>query len=117
MSILQKLFYGKIEPCEKPVSQNPEFEKIQKRTHDLQKCFTGRFSDEDKRNFDRFLSSMNEADTIEREEHFIAGFKLGARFFAEAMFNMDTEIPAELINSCRLLFEKQNKENAESLNI
>jgi hypothetical protein len=110
MSILKKLYHGEIDPCGKPVGQDPELAKIHKQIDVLQDKITKDFTDEHKKDFDDYLCLLSSSSVIEEEDFFMAGFKLGSRLFAESMFSTNLEMPSELTRACKHLLFKQDKQ-------
>lgn len=88
MNIIEELFYGNINPNEKPISINPEYDKCvddlfssEEKLTDLLKSLPN--SKENIALFENVLNSQGNFTSLVQKESFTDGFKLGARFMLD----------------------------------
>ena len=86
-SIISKLYYGEINPCEKPAQDteryNENLDKISGIEQKLLDSFPGC-----KELLDDYTGVLHILSQLECEANFISGFKLGAQF-AEEIYKSD----------------------------
>mgnify|MGYP003179802739 CR=1 FL=1 len=75
LSVLKELYYGNINPHEKRVISNLEFEKHEKLSKTLK--------NEEKYFFEQLLAAHEEVSSLELLEYFIEEWKLGSRFMLD----------------------------------
>ena len=82
-NILEDLYYGNISPCQRAVRPGSRVQKLAHKQNDLESKLTGSFTEEQRMNFERYLSVT--ADLLDANclDSFITGFRLGARFTHE----------------------------------
>ena len=85
MNILEDLYYGNINPCEREFKKGSTYSQllgyIVRHQQDLQK----RMNDEEKEIFEKFTECNNEMHSMTEREAFVSGFTLGARIIIEVM--------------------------------
>ena len=90
-NILEDLYYGDISPCQRAVRPGSRVKKLMQKQSDLESKLNGSFTEEQRANFERYLSLC--ADILDANclDSFITGFRLGARFMRETFIG--TEAP------------------------
>lgn len=85
MNILEYLYYGHINPCEREFKKGSTYSEllgyIVRHQENLQK----RMNDEEKEIFEKFTECTNEMYSMTEREAFAKGFVLGARIIIEVM--------------------------------
>lgn len=85
MNILEDLYYGNINPCEREFKKGSTYSQllgyIVRHQQDLQK----RMNDEEKEVFEKFTECTNEMYSMTEREAFVSGFTLGARIIIDVM--------------------------------
>ena len=81
-NILEDLYYGNISPCQRAVRPGSRVKKLAQKQSDLESKLTESFTEEQRTNFEQYLSVT--ADIIDANclDSFITGFRYGARFMA-----------------------------------
>ena len=82
-NILEDLYYGNLSPCQRAVRPGSRVQKLAQKQNDLESKPTGSFTEEQRENFEQYLSvtaDLLDANTL---DSFITGFRLGARFMHE----------------------------------
>ena len=82
MSVLKELYYGNINPHEKRVVSNLEFEKHVKVILENEELSIT-LKNEEKYLFEQLLAAHEEVSSLELLEYFIEGWKLGSRFMLD----------------------------------
>jgi len=77
--ILSELFYGNINPGDKQFRRNSEFGKTADIVGKAEERLRELLDDEGKSVLDKLMSGQMALDGITAREHFIDGFRLGAR--------------------------------------
>ena len=88
-NILEDLYYGNLSPCQRTVSPGSRVKKLMQKQSDLEAKLNGSFTEEQRPNFDQYLSVS--ADLLDANclDSFITGFRLGARFAHEIFVGTD----------------------------
>ena len=90
-NILEDLYYGNLSPCHRTVRPDSRVKKLMQKQSDLESKLNGSFTEEQRANFEQYLSvtaDLLDANTL---DNFITGFRLGARFTHETF--VGTEAP------------------------
>lgn len=83
-SVLEELYAGNVRPTDKVFDKNLKFEKLCALVISLQDDLRVMLNDEQKRLFDKLVSTQSDLEFREGMEKFIDGFKLGLRIAMEA---------------------------------
>ena len=88
-NILEDLYYGNLSPCERAVRPGSRVKKMMQKQSDLESKLTESFTEEQRANFEQYLSAS--ADLLDANclDSFITGFRLGARFMHETFIGTD----------------------------
>ena len=88
-SILEDLYYGNLSPCQRAVRPGSRVQKLAQKQSDLETKLNGSFTEEQRANFEQYLSVC--ADLLDANclDSFITGFRLGARFMHETFIGTD----------------------------
>ena len=89
MKILEELWYGNINPMERPFQRQRRFDKAFRMLTKNEEKLLETLNDQEKDLFDKFKACYDEMIQITECQTFIKGFKLGARFFTECFENDD----------------------------
>lgn len=84
-SVLEELYAGNIRPTDKVFDKKSKVEKLYSMVDSLQNKFREMLNDEQKRLFEKLVSTQYEFEYQEDMERFIDGFKLGLRIAIEAL--------------------------------
>ena len=95
-NILEDLYYGNLSPCQRAVRPGSRVKKLMQKQSDLEAKLNGLFTEEQRANFEQYLSVT--ADLLDTNclDSFITGFRLGARFTHESFLGTDAPF-ADLI--------------------
>ena len=79
-NILEDLYYGNLSPCQRTVRPGSRVQKLAQKQSDLESKLNESFTEEQRMNFERYLSVT--ADLLDADclDNFITGFRLGAQF-------------------------------------
>jgi hypothetical protein len=93
-NILEDLYYGNISPCQRAVRSGSRVKKLMQKQSDLESKLTGSFTEEQRANFEQYLSVT--ADLLDANclDSFITGFRLGAQFTHETFIETDAPFAA-----------------------
>ena len=88
-NILEDLYYGNISPSERRVRPGSCVKKLMQKQSDLEAKLNGSFTEEQRANFEQYLTVT--ADLLDANclDSFITGFRLGARFTHETFVEAD----------------------------
>ena len=88
-NILEDLYYGNISPCQRTVRPDSRVKKLMQKKSELESKLNGSFNEEQRANFEQYLSVT--ADLLDANclDSFITGFRLGARFAHEIFVGTD----------------------------
>ena len=88
-NILEDLYYGNIIPNQRTVRPGSKVQKLMQKQSDLESKLSGSLTEEQRANFEQYLSVS--ADLLDANcfDSFITGFRLGARFTHEAFVEAD----------------------------
>ena len=88
-NILEDLYYGNISPCQRTVRPGSRVQKLAQKQSDLESKLNESFTEEQRANFEQYLSVC--ADRLDANilDNFITGFRLGARFAHEIFVGTD----------------------------
>ena len=94
-NILEDLYYGNLSPCHRTVRPGSRVKKLMQKQSDLEAKLNGSFTEEQRADFEQYLSVTADLLDVNCLDNFITGFRLGARFTHETF--VGTEAPfAEL---------------------
>lgn len=88
-NILEDLYYGNLSPCQRTVRPDSRVKKLMQKQSDLEAKLKESFTEEQRTNFEQYLSvtaDLLDANTL---DSFITGFRLGARFAHEIFVGTD----------------------------
>ena len=85
MSILEKLWYGEVEPSEYDVSSCEEYKKLLSLIDRNEEKLRTTLSDEQKELFSKYLECMEDLHALAECMLFQNSFKLGAKMMLEVM--------------------------------
>ena len=82
-NILENLYFGNLSPCQRAVHPGSRVQKLAQKQSDLESKLNGSFTEEQRTNFEQYLSVT--ADLLDANclDSFITGFRLGALFTHE----------------------------------
>ncbi len=88
-NILEDLYYGNLSPCQRTVRPGSRVQKLAQKQSDLESNLNNSFTEEQRENFEQYLSVC--ADLLDANclDSFITGFRLGARFTHEIFVGTD----------------------------
>ena len=88
-NILEDLYYGNLSPSQRTVRPDSRVKKMMQKQSDLESKLTGSFTEEQRANFEQYLTVT--ADLLEANclDNFITGFRLGASFAHETFIGTD----------------------------
>ena len=88
-NILEDLYYGNLSPCQRTVCSNGRVKKLMQKQSELESKLNGSFTEEQRANFEQYLSVT--ADLLDANclDSFITGFRLGANFMHEIFVGTD----------------------------
>ena len=88
-NILEDLYYGNLSPCQRAVRPGSRVQKLAQKQSDLESNLNNSFTEEQRENFEQYLSVS--ADLLDANclDSFINGFRLGARFTHEIFIGTD----------------------------
>ena len=88
-NILEDLYYGNLSPSQRTVRPDSRVKKLMQKQSDLESKLTEPFTEEQRANFEQYLSVT--ADLLDANclDSFIIGFRLGARFTHETFVEAD----------------------------
>ena len=97
-NILEDLYYGNLSPCQRTVRPGSRVQKLAQKQSDLETKLNGSFTEEQRADFEQYLSVC--ADLLDANilDNFITGFRLGARFTHEIFVGTDApfaELPMD----------------------
>ena len=87
--VLEELYYGNIEPCDRQIASNSKLRRLIKRAAECEDQLIDRLHEEEQEILDRLVTAHHEIDSIMAMENFILGFRLGVRLMAECMDEND----------------------------
>ncbi len=88
-NILEDLYYGNLTPCQRAVRPGSRVQKLAQKQSDLETKLNGSFTEDQRADFEQYLSvtaDLLDANTL---DNFITGFRLGARFAHEIFVGTD----------------------------
>ena len=86
-NILEDLYYGNLSPSHRVVRPDSRVKKLMQKQSDLESKLNGSFTEEQRENFEQYLSvtaDLLDANTL---DSFITGFRLGARFMMDTFLS------------------------------
>ena len=88
-NILEDLYYGNLTPCQRAVRPGSKVQKLSQKQSDLETKLSESLTEEQRVNFEQYLSIT--ADLLDASclDSFITGFHLGARFTHEIFAGTD----------------------------
>ena len=88
-NILEDLYYGNLSPSQRTVRPGSRVQKLTQKQSDLETKLNGSFTEEQRANFEQYLSVS--ADLLDANclDNFITGFRLGARVAHETFIGTD----------------------------
>ncbi len=95
-SIIEELYYGNINPCDKQYDQSSEYGKLtntaSKSEEQLVRYFDSNNFDEQEMILKRLINAQGSMAEIAALERFSEGFRLGARFAIEILLSNEDRI-------------------------
>ena len=88
-NILEDLYYGNLSPSQRTVRPDSRVKKLMQKQSDLESKLTESFTEEQRMNFERYLSVTGDLLDADCLDNFITGFRLGARFAHETFVGTD----------------------------
>ena len=88
-NILEDLYYGNLSPCQRAVLPDSRVKKLMQKQSDLEAKLNGSFTEDQRADFEKYISvtaDLLDANTL---DSFITGFRLGARFMHETFIGTD----------------------------
>ncbi len=79
-NIIEKLFYGNLEPQELTTEITPRLKKKLSELVKKEEELTSKLSEEEKEQFSIYANTYNALSSISNSDSFISGFRFGARF-------------------------------------
>lgn len=89
--ILRELYNGNIAPQSKPIPKDSKYRELQNNLGELADSLAGRLNDEDKQVLEEIMTTWSNISTVNGEDSFTEGFRLGARMILE-IFEKDDEL-------------------------
>ena len=95
-NILEDLYYGNISPCQRAVRPGSRVKKLMQKQSDLEAKLDESFTEEQRANFEQYLSVC--ADLLDANclDSFITGFRLGAQFMMDTFLSDDAQLESFL---------------------
>ena len=93
MLILEKLWNGEITPFEREILEKSEYQKISRRTTELQKAIYKELSAEGKTAFDEYCEKEQQLTDISEQDAFIKGVRIGAKLILDILGEYDSQLP------------------------
>lgn len=87
--ILEELYYGNINPNAKQFIRNTSFDRAMRTISDSEAKLTELLTGKEKELFLKMVNAFSEVDGTGNVEHFIEGFRLGARIIIDIMNEND----------------------------
>ena len=86
-NILEDLYYGNLSPCHRTVRPDSRVKKLMQKQSELESKLNDSFTEEQRTNFEQYLSLT--ADLLDANclDSFITGFRLGASFAHETFLS------------------------------
>ena len=87
-SVLEELYYGNLNPCERTMADTEKenaFRKLQHRLTPVEKQLETDLSEQQLMQFHAFCNIQSELTRMEQESLFISAFRLGARLMTEVL--------------------------------
>ena len=85
MNIIERLYYGDINPCALNISNNSKFEELLELMVENEESLINQLTEKQKCMFEKIRDCDSEISDITEREMFIQGFKLGAQIILEIM--------------------------------
>jgi hypothetical protein len=88
-NILEDLYYGNLSPSQRTVRPDSRVKKLMQKQSELESKLNDSFTEEQRANFEQYLSvtaDLLDANTL---DSFITGFRLGAQFAHEIFVGTD----------------------------
>ena len=84
-NILEDLYYGNLTPCQRAVRPGSRVKNLMQKQSDLETKLNGSFTEDQRADFEQYLSVT--ADLLDANclDSFITGFRLGAQFTHETI--------------------------------
>ena len=88
-NILEDLYYGNLSPCQRTVRSGSRVQKLAQKQSDLESKLNESFTEEQRANFEQYLSVCADLLDANSLDGFITGFRLGANFMHETFVGTD----------------------------
>ena len=88
-NILEDLYYGNLSPCQRTVRPDSRVKKLMQKQSELEAKLNGSFTEEQRANFEQYLSVCADLLDANSLDSFITGFRLGAQFAHEIFARTD----------------------------
>ncbi|WP_018751155.1 DUF6809 family protein [Paenibacillus sanguinis] len=82
-SILERIYYGNLNPEERVVPTDPEYRLLNRKVSDLMEEVKQRFSEDDFATLEKILDMNGESSSMVTSEAFVQGFRMGALVMVE----------------------------------
>lgn len=95
-SVLEELYYGKINPCERIMADTEKenaFRELQHKLTPIEKQLETVLSEQQLTQFHAFCNIQSELTRMEQESLFISAFCLGARLMTEVLLPCENNSP------------------------
>jgi len=89
MSILKELSLGNINPHERSIKRDTDYDRAVKALSQSEKKLLDALGEDEKALYEAFTVAQMEFNALENAEKFVLGFRLGARIFVEIMTGDD----------------------------
>ena len=88
-NILEELYYGNLSPSHRAVRPGSRVQKLAQKQSDLESKLNESFTEEQRADFEQYLSVSADLLDANSLDSFITGFRLGARFAHEIFVGTD----------------------------
>lgn len=82
-SFLESLYYGNLNPAEKPVSTDPQYRQLSRQLSESMEVWKKKLSDDDFHELEELLDLYRQVQGLELAASFVDGFRLGATMIIE----------------------------------
>lgn len=86
MNILEKFYYGNVNPQEKSFKRETEYAKFVRIVFENEEKLTAYLTGEEQHLFSQLMNAQSEILDVEARERFIEGWRLGAKFMLDTFF-------------------------------
>lgn len=93
MLILEQLWQEGIDPSERAVRENSEYQSLSREAIEYMLQFQKELSSEGKKAFDEYYAKEQQLAIISESDAFIKGVRFGARFILDIYEEYDSQLP------------------------